>query len=77
MGINIGRSTISDILKQKEKWLLSHDIKCNSLVRARPSKEPKLESAIFLWFTDVRSRNLPVIRDMLNEMAKTFGEQIG
>ncbi|CAK8694045.1 unnamed protein product [Clavelina lepadiformis] len=76
-GINVGRSTISDILKQKGKWLSSDDIKRKSLTRARHCKEPELESAIFLWFTDVRSRNLPVTCDMLKEKAKTFGEQLG
>ena len=76
-GINAGRSTISDILKQKGKWLSSDDIKRKSLTRVRSCKEPELESAIFLWFTDVRLRNLPVTYDMLKEKVKTFGEQLG
>jgi len=45
-GPNVGRSTISDILRQREKWLLFKDISSN-LVRVRSCKEQELETALF------------------------------
>ena len=52
-------------------------MKDKSLTRVRSCKEPELESAIFLWLTDVCLQNLPVTCDMLKEKAKNFGKQLG
>ena len=61
---------------QKKEKLMTESEKALG-PRARSCKEPELESAIILWFTDVCSRNLPVTCDMLKEKSKTFGEQLG
>ena len=73
-GIDVKWSTISNILKKKEKWLSSDGSKHKNLMRARFCKKPELESTIFLWFTDIHSQTLPVTCNMLKVKAKTFGE---
>ena len=57
-GITIGRSTVFDILKQKDKWLSTSDVATQS-TRTRGHKEPELEAALLMWFNDVQSRDVP------------------
>uniref|UniRef100_UPI00358F3611 tigger transposable element-derived protein 6-like n=1 Tax=Myxine glutinosa TaxID=7769 RepID=UPI00358F3611 len=75
-GITIGRSTVSDILKQKDKWLSLSESTSQS-TRSRACKEPELEASLLMWFNDVRSRDLPVNGEMIIEKAKKFGEEFG
>ena len=76
MGTAIGRSTISSILKEKEKWLLFPMQRSTDSTRDRSCKEPLLESALSMWFNDVRTKNLPVNSDMIIEKAKKFGGEL-
>ena len=75
-GITIGRSTVSDILKQKDKWLSASNVATQS-TRTRGCKEPELEAALLMWFNDVRSRDVPVSGEMIIKKAKKFGEELG
>ena len=72
-GTAIGRSTISSILKEKDKWLSFPMQGSTDSTRDRSCKEPLLESALSMWFNDVRTKNLPVNSDMIIEKAKKFG----
>ena len=45
--------------------------------RDRSCKEPLLESALSMWFNDVRTKNLPVNSDMIIKKAKKFGGELG
>ena len=45
--------------------------------RDRSCKEPLLESALSMWFNDVRTKNLPVNSDKIIEKAKKFGGELG
>ena len=74
LNIDIGKSTISDILKHREKWLNLEDSSC-STSRSRHAKHEKLENALFMWFNDVRSNHASVNDEMLIEKAKQFGEK--
>ena len=53
-GKQVGRSTVSDILCDKEKWS-SVPKDGDSSLRQRSGKHEKLEQALYRWFTDVRS----------------------
>ena len=53
-GKHVGRSTVSDILRDKEKWS-SVPKNGDSSLRQRSGKHEKLEQALYRWFTDVRS----------------------
>ena len=69
----IGRSTISEILRDKEKW---SSIPRDTTLRQRSGKHENLEQALFTWYTNVRSKKV-INDDMLLEKAKMIGEQLG
>ena len=69
--IKIGRSTVSDILKNKETITNSPKSK---RVRHRSGKHEDLENALFMWFNDMRSKNAMISDEMLICKAKIFGQ---
>ncbi|XP_067656370.1 tigger transposable element-derived protein 2-like [Haliotis asinina] len=75
-GMKIGRSTVSDILKDSTKWLAvpSND---RSTSRNRKPKHEDLENDLFLWFTDARSRNMILTDELLKTQAKLLGDRLG
>ena len=75
-GKQVGRSTVSDILRDKEKWTSTPKDEDSSL-RQRMGRHDNLEQALFLWFSDVRAKNAIINDDMLIEKAKTYGNQLG
>ena len=76
-GTAIGRSTISSILKEKDKWLSFPMQGSTDLTRGRSCKKSLLESALSMWLNDVRTKKLPVNSDMIIEKAKKFGGELG
>ena len=75
MCLDIGKSTVGDILKAKEKWLnISDD--SPDLLRYRKPKHQELEDAVFLWFTDMSSHHAAINDEMLITKAKTLGDQL-
>ncbi|XP_041379849.1 CENP-B homolog protein 2-like [Gigantopelta aegis] len=74
-GHGIGKSTIGDILKKNEKWLNIVEDE-SSLSRSRHAKNQKLEQALYLWLSDMSSRNGAINDQMLIEKAKRLGEQM-
>lgn len=75
----IGRSTVGDIKKNKDKIL-----KFVSLTERGPgvrktlkkSENPVLEDALFTWFLQQRRLHVPVSGDMICEKARIFHRQI-
>ncbi|XP_048248519.1 tigger transposable element-derived protein 6-like [Haliotis rufescens] len=74
--VKIGRSTISDILKESSKWIAvsSSD---TSTSRSRKPHQEELENALFLWFSDVRKRNIMLNDELLKTQAKVLGDKLG
>jgi len=75
--MNIGSSTLSDILKNSEKWFDTTNIRPSHAKRIRQAEQPYLEEMILLWMSDTKAHNLPISDEMIIEKAKMFGEQIG
>ena len=71
----IGRSTVGDILRQKTHWV-SLDDSPPEAKRLRLSKHVDLERALFLWFSDIRARNVPISDEILQSKARFFGERL-
>ncbi|XP_061191527.1 jerky protein homolog [Saccostrea echinata] len=73
--LTIGKSTIGDILKNKDKWL---DVPTDSgdQTRAKHPKHQSLDDALYLWFTDMSARHAAINDDMLLTKAKQLGEQL-
>ena len=75
-GVSVGRSTISDILRDKVKWLsVSKD--CGDVLRAKTAMHIPMESALYTWFADVRGRGLAISDDMMITKAKEYGQKLG
>ena len=71
----IGRSTISDILKNQAKF---EDLNCSPYVkRLRQPKFEHLERCLMVFGNDLASHNIPICDEMYIEQAKKFGEDIG
>lgn len=70
-GLSIGRSTVSDILKDSEKWLLCED--SNDTKKKQPRHEI-LEEALWIWFLNVSAQKVAITDEMLKIKAQKFGE---
>ncbi len=71
----VGRSTVGDIIRAKDKWL-SKDTSTPVLQkrsRDRPPKHVQMEDALFIWLNNMTSKNVAVSDMMLTEKAKEFG----
>ena len=55
-GIAIGRSIISEIIKAKDMCLLVKTDSKVSELKVKDCKEPELEKALFIWFTEMRKK---------------------
>ena len=76
LNINIGKSTIGDILKASKRWLTIPE-DCVEFTRARHARHEQLEEAVFSWLTYMTSHQATVSDEMLVEKAREFGEQLG
>ena len=67
--IDMGKSTIGDILKASQKWL-SLPESDEDQARARRPKHDQLEDAVYMWFSDMSSHHAAVNDEMLMEKAR-------
>ena len=72
--LDIGRSTISDILQESKKWLSTED---SSSTKKSEGRYTQLEEALWIWFGNIRSRHLAILDEMLRVKVKKFGESMG
>jgi len=72
----IKQNTVSDILRNKDKWLL---IDMNSeegkKQRERPVQFPQVEEAMVLWVTNALAVELTINTDILREKAEFFARR--
>src|SRR6185503_19347438 len=71
----VDRSTISNILRKKDKFIQLHaSAKHSDLKKTRIqiARFPSLEDALYKWFQSLRSRNIPVSQDVLKVKAVEF-----
>lgn len=73
--LDVGRSTIADILKNKDKWLSTSGT--DQTTRTRNAKFEELERALLLWFNNARKNNLDINDSLLIIHAKKLGEKMG
>ena len=74
-GKQLGRSTISEILRGKTKWINAEE---DTALRRHSGLHGNLEEALFTWYSDTVSKDEhDVINDqILIEKARYFGEQL-
>jgi hypothetical protein len=68
----IPRQTMSDIINHEK--LNNPNKSTGNTYRNTDARFPDLENALFLWFTDMRSRRIPISNDILIEKAKKFSD---
>lgn len=73
--IKIGKSTLSEIISNREKWLNSNKT-CQKRTKMSVGKFPELESALFIWISQMNLKNIPLNESMVVEKAKFFGDQL-
>ena len=73
--IELGKSTIGDILNDKQKWL-NKPADSLDMMSYRQLKNQQLEDALFLWFSDMSSQHAAINDEMLIMKAKTLDEQL-
>lgn len=72
----LGRSTIGDIIKEKDKWL-GVPADSEGLTKSRNAKHQQLDDALYLWFTDMSAHHAAINDEMLLTKARQLGEQLG
>ena len=73
---NIKQNTVSDILRNKDKWLLVNpDLEEANKQREKNVHFPQVEETLSLWITNALSANLIISGDILREKAKFFAQQ--
>ena len=70
----VKRSTITGILKQSDKWLQWSDTAADKKVRDRKPQHEKLETALILWFGQLRAKDALLNDRLLVEKAKQLAE---
>lgn len=72
---DIGKSTVGDILKEKEKWLAIDDDSHDANKKKRRSLlYDDVDQALAIWMEQALSANLDLSGDILKEKAMTFAE---
>ncbi len=75
----IGRSTVGDIIRAKDKWM-GKNTSTKVLQQCTRDCSPKyqqLEDALFIWLNNMISKHVSVSDMMLVEKAKQFGADLG
>ena len=72
---HIGRSTISEILCDQERWVNTTEDSGNS-IRKRAPKFEELETCLYTWFAQARNKQAIICDEILIEKAKFFGKKL-
>jgi hypothetical protein len=71
---HIGKSTVTDILKEKERWLTISEGQEN-VKKFRSPKWPQLESALGLWVDNALNTKQDIDGNILKTKASYFANQ--
>ncbi|CAH2001336.1 unnamed protein product [Acanthoscelides obtectus] len=74
----VGRSAITDIKKKKTQiaeYMNSHQQQTTHLT-LKTAKHPNVETALYTWFLQQRTKNVNISGEILQEKAKFFYEEI-
>ena len=71
----IGRSTVSAILSESNKWLsVDETVSTSQFKKNRQANWPQLEEALALWFDQAIKHNLTILGDILKTKAQDLAE---
>ena len=69
-------STVSKVLRQKEKYLRPNDA-TRSPVRISEGKSPDIERALSIWAKNSQEQGIHVTDQMIREKARLFATAVG
>ena len=69
--------TISDIIKQKDKWMTPEVCIEPSRKRQKMAKHEGMEEALCVWLCGIRAKNGVITVEILCNKAKQFGAGLG
>ena len=75
----IGRSTVGDIYKSKEKYIAAKEKHYNPRAKIIVTENEfgsLIDSRVYQWFCGARARNLPVSGDLLKQKARLVADSI-
>ena len=73
----IPQSTLSTILKDKEKLLVTCTTGNAKRKRYRESTKPEVDAALYQWFTAARADSIPISGEILKSKAEEFSTEFG
>ncbi|KAH6931406.1 hypothetical protein HPB50_024268 [Hyalomma asiaticum] len=73
LGLDIGKSSVSRILQESDKWISTTPDAINS-ADSRNSPVADMEKSLFAWLQDARSRGVYVSDAMIAEKARALGK---
>nr|XP_050035373.1 tigger transposable element-derived protein 6-like [Dermacentor andersoni] len=73
LGLDIGKSSVSRILQESDKWINTAPDAVNSM-DSRNSLGVDMEKSLFTWLQDARSRGVYVSDAMIAEKARSLGK---
>ncbi|KAI7211744.1 hypothetical protein KC343_g79 [Hortaea werneckii] len=71
----VERSTVSKVLRQKDKYLIQEDGSEPSVKRAK-GRSPDIERALAVWAKDQERRSLPLTDELIRNKARAFSAAI-
>ncbi|GBM34417.1 Tigger transposable element-derived protein 4 [Araneus ventricosus] len=75
--LHVGKTQISELLKNKEgirkMWVLNS----NENLKFRTTETSEIDEVLMKWFRSARAKNIPVSGVLLQEKAKEVGESLG
>ena len=75
--IIIGKSTLSEILNNQEKYLTLESVRTPNTKRLRAGEYPQLEQCLYLWLIDKVKNAISVSDAIIIKQAKVFGPSLG
>lgn len=76
LAIDVGKSTVGDIIKRKERWLATPSY-ADELTRIRPARYEQMEEDLMVWYSDLTESDVAVSDKMMIEQARELGTKLG
>ena len=70
------RTTVTGVLKSKDRWLNSSHSAVNSKVKHQAPRHQNLELALIEWFGQLRAKNALITDSLIVEKAKALAEKL-
>ena len=74
--LNIAPSTLSTILKDKEKLNASTVVGNSKKKRHRDPTRPEIDAALFQWFTAAQAQSIPISGEILKAKAEELSKEL-